>query len=81
MDSIDVNLSYYSNNKYYDIQLGKTKIEKCDEDEIMPHKFRYECIDQLKKITDSFKNNRAGGVEQSLNSTQEFYDSWKKFDL
>jgi len=47
----------------------------------MPHKFRYECIDQLKKITDSFKNNRAGGVEQSLNSTQEFYDSWKKFDL
>jgi len=47
----------------------------------MPHKFRYECIDLLKNITESFKNNRAGGVEQSLNSTQEFYDQWKKLEL
>ena len=47
----------------------------------MPHKFRYECIDLLKGIVDSFKNNRAGGVQQSLDKTQEFYEAWKKHDL
>jgi hypothetical protein len=58
------------------------KIEECDEKEILPHTFRYESIDLLKKILSIYSVNRSqGGVDQCINFTQEFYDQWKKFDL
>jgi len=66
LDSMDIRLSYHCNNKYYNIQLNDTAVQKCDGKEIMSHKFRYESIDLLKNIVDSFKNNRAGGVDQSV---------------
>lgn len=53
-------------------------IEKCDDKETMPHKLRYESIDLLKKILNSFNANH--NVEQCVNFTQEFYDKWKKMD-
>lgn len=79
-DQMDVSLSYECNAENYN-DAFTIPIEDCDENEILPHKFRYESIDLLKKILYDFQNSRAGGVEQSVKMTQEFYDKWKKLDL
>ena len=75
-------ITYQAQGQLYQKDFTDLKVEKYEDKEVLPHTFRYESIDLLKKILATYMANKTqGGVDQCVNFTEEFYNKWKKFEL